>query len=129
MGHNVWSHINAVQEANRQYDAGRVPNMLVQERFDRVFFRDVVEEIFATDDKEKALKLVDEHSKFWMAIPGTRGNVGKKTVNADTFYHSLFEEESVTVEELDEVGLDGEFTEDQAHRLEELEDEQLFREA
>jgi len=37
MGHNVWSHINAVQEANRQYDAGVVPKMLVQEKFDRVF--------------------------------------------------------------------------------------------
>ena len=125
MGHNVWSHINAVQEANRQYDAGCIPKMLVQERFDRVFFRDVVEEIFATDDKDKALALVDEHSKFWMAIPGTRGNVGKKTVNADTFYHSLFEEESVAIVE-DEIGVDGEFTEDQTHKLEELEDEQLL---
>ena len=115
MGHNVWSHINAVQEANRQYDAGRVPNMLVQERFDRVFFRDVVEEIFATDDKEKALALVEEHSKFWMAIPGTRGAVGKKTVNASTFFDNLFEvEQEIHLEDnLDET------------KLEELEDEQL----
>ena len=41
MGHNVWSHINAVQEANRQYDAGIIPKMLVQEQFDRILFRDV----------------------------------------------------------------------------------------
>ena len=116
MGHNVWSHVNAVQEANRQYDAGCVPRMLVQERFDRVFFRDVVEEIFATDDKEKALALVDEHSRFWMAIPGTRGAVGKKTVNASTFFDSLFDVEEVVEQEddiLDET------------KLEELVDEQL----
>ena len=31
MGHNVWMHINAVQEANRQYDNGIIPKMLVEE--------------------------------------------------------------------------------------------------
>jgi hypothetical protein len=118
MGHNVWSHVNAVQEANRQYDAGCVPRMLVQERFDRVFFRDVVEEIFATDDKEKALALIDEHSRFWMAIPGTRGAIGKKTVNASTFFDNLFEVEDVQEEDLEEE-LD-------ESKLEELEDEQLL---
>ena len=116
MGHNVWSHINAVQEANRQYDAGNIPRMLVQETFDRLYFRDVVEEIFATDDKDKAMKLVDEHSKFWIAIPGTRGNTGKRTVNADTFFNNLFEVEEPELDEENEL--------DEA-KLEELEDEQL----
>ena len=91
MGHNVWSHINAVQEANRQYDAGLLPNMLVEERFDRVLFRDVVEEIFATDDRSKAEKIIEDHSRFWMSIIGTRGAVGKKTVNAQTKFGELFE--------------------------------------
>jgi hypothetical protein len=116
MGHNVWSHINAVQEANRQYDNGIVPRMLVQEKHDRLYFRDVVDEIFATDDKEKALKLVDDHSRFWMAIPGTRGAIGKKTVNASTYFGALFdvkETKSTDEKELDET------------KLEELEDEQL----
>jgi hypothetical protein len=90
--------------------------MLVQERFDRLFFRDIVEEIFATDDKDKALALVDEHSRFWMAIPGTRGAVGKKTVNASTFFDSLFDVEEPAPFEEDEL--------DEA-KLEELEDEQL----
>jgi hypothetical protein len=119
MGHNVWSHINAVQEANRQYDNGCVPRMLVQERFDRLFFRDVVEEIFATDDKEKALALVDEHSKFWMAIPGTRGAVGKKTVNSSTFFDNLFQVEDAVEEEADVLD---------ETKLEDLENEQLHRE-
>ena len=56
-----------------------------------------------------------------MAIPGTRGAVGKKTVNSSTFFNNLFEVEDTPQEELD----DGEFTEEQEHRLEELEDEQL----
>ena len=36
--------------------------MLVEERFDRLYFRDVVEEIFATDNKDKAEALVEEYS-------------------------------------------------------------------
>jgi hypothetical protein len=51
-----------------------------------------------------------------MAIPGTRGNIGKKTVNADTFFGQLFE--------VEEPELDDEDTLDEA-KLEELEDEQL----
>ena len=121
MGHNVWMHINAVQEANRQYDAGTIPKMLVQEQFDRVFFRDVVEEIFATDDKEKALKLIEEHSRFYMAIPGTRGNVGKKTLNADTQFYAMFDVGDDNKEQDDEPVLD-------ETKLEDLENEQLHGE-
>jgi hypothetical protein len=122
MGHNVWSHINAVQEANRQYDAGRVPTMLVQERFDRVLFRDVVEAIFAASSKEESLAVIDAYSKFWMAIPGTRGAVGKKTVNSSTHFNALFEVEETVAEDEHE---DGVFSEAEEHKLEELEDEQL----
>mgnify|MGYP003683473845 CR=1 FL=1 len=111
MGHNVWSHIDAVQEANRQYDAGHIPKMLVQEQFDRVLFRDVVEAVFATDKREEANAVIEEFSKFWMAIPGTRGAVGKKTVNAGTYFDSLFEVDNSTdthidAEELDETKLE-----------------------
>ena len=117
MGHNVWSHINAVQEANRQYDAGVIPKMLVQEQFDRILFRDVVEEIFSKNTKEQSLEVIEKYNKFWMAIPGTRGAVGKKTVNSSTFFDALFDvdqtEEQTNEEELDET------------KLEELEDEQL----
>ena len=84
-------HINAVQEANRQYDNGVIPAMLVEERFDRLFFRDVVEAIFATSNKDEAYAVIDEFSKFWMSIIGTRGATGKKTVNAQTKFGELFE--------------------------------------
>jgi len=92
MGHNVWSHINAVQEANRQYDNGTVPNMLVEESFNRVFFRDIVEAIFATSNRDEAEAIIEEFSRFWMSIIGTRGATGKKTVNASTQFANLFEE-------------------------------------
>ena len=60
MGHNVWTHIHAVQEANRQCDAGLYPDMLVATStdrrntrlYDRTYFRDIVNDIFATSDRE-----------------------------------------------------------------------------
>ena len=84
MGHNVWMHLNAVQEANRQYDLGKLPAMLVDERFDRVYYKDIVEAIFACNNRDDANAIVEYYSKFWMTIIGTRGATGKKTVNAHT---------------------------------------------
>jgi hypothetical protein len=84
MGHNVWMHLNAVQEANRQYDLGKLPAMLVDERFDRVYYKDLVDTIFACDNRDDANAIVEYYSKFWMTIIGTRGATGKKTVNAHT---------------------------------------------
>ena len=92
MAHNVWSHIDAVQEGNRQYDNGKLPAMLVDESFDRLFFRDVVEAIFATSNRDEANAVIEEFSRFWMSIIGTRGATGKKTVNASTQFANLFEE-------------------------------------
>jgi len=119
MGHNVWMHLNAVQEANRQYDAGLCPTMLVQEKFDRLYFKDVVDAIFSANDRGTADAVIDSFSKFWMAIPGTRGAVGKKTVNASTQFAKLFdevEEESVQLEHGEE------FTDDEIAKLDKLEE-------
>ncbi len=106
MGHNVWSHLTAVQEANRQYDQGVTPRMLVQETFNRVYFKDVVEAIFATSNKGEALAIIDDFSKFWMSIIGTRGATGKKTVNASTMFNNLFESEEPEEHHVDDSGLD-----------------------
>jgi len=118
MGHNVWMHVNAVQEANRQYDLGNVPAMLVQEKFDRLYFKDVVEAIFATSDRGTAEAIVEDYSRFWMSIIGTRGASGKKTVNASTHFANLFdvvEEETVQLEHSEE------FTEAEIDKLDALE--------
>ena len=117
MGHNVWMHVNAVQEANRQYDAGKIPAMLVQEKFDTLYFKDVVEAIFATSDRGIAEAIVEEYSRFWMSIIGTRGATGKKTVNASTHFTNLFD-----VVEEDHVQLDEEdFTTEAVDKLDALE--------
>jgi hypothetical protein len=94
--------------------------MLVQEKFDRLYFKDVVDAIFSAPDRATADAVIESFSKFWMAIPGTRGAVGKKTVNASTNFAKLFdevEEESVQLEHGEE------FTDDEIAKLDQLEEE------
>jgi hypothetical protein len=118
MGHNVWMHLSAVQEANQQYDAGLCPAMLVDEKFQRIYFKDLVDAIFSTNDRTIAESIIEKYSKFWMAIPGTRGAIGKKTINSGTTYSELFDEVDDTVVSSHE---DGEFSEEEIDKLEELE--------
>jgi hypothetical protein len=108
MGHNVWHHIRAVQEANRRYDAGEVPGMLVRETFDRVYFRDLVDTIFQQRDRNRSLTIIDENSKFWDQIIGTRGFTGKRTTNAHTQFNAFFdvEDDDSSEEEFDQSKLD-----------------------
>ena len=120
MGHNVWHHINAVQEANRQYDNGIIPKMLVEEKFDRVYFKDIVEAVFATSNRDEANAVIEEYNKFWMSIIGTRGATGKKTVNSSTQFKVLFDEGDNITNDADETD-EPELVES---KLEELEDGQ-----
>lgn len=127
MGHNVWHHINAVQEANRQYDAGICPKMLVQETFERIYFRDIIEEIFKANTREKANSVIEKHSRFWMSILGTRGLTGKKTVNSLTHFGKLFSTEGQDSEQEDsneELHESGEFTDQEESNYEELENKE-----
>ena len=120
MGHNVYAHINAVQRANQAYDGGSVPSMLVQEKFDRIYFRDVVDAIFATSNRAEADAIIDEFDKFWQSIIGTRGATGKKTVNASTQFANLFDEIDPTPVQSEH---DEEFTDSEIDKLDALEEE------
>ena len=40
---------------------------------------------FSKTTREESLETIEKYSKFWMAIPGTRGAIGKKTVNSQHF--------------------------------------------
>jgi hypothetical protein len=122
MGHNVWHHVNAVQEANRQYDAGRCPNMLVDERFDRLFFKDIVEAVFATSDKGTAQQVIKEFSGFWNRVIGTRGASGRKAITAETMFTNLFDE-VVEPNVQSNVEHSEDFTEDEVNKLDQLEAE------
>jgi hypothetical protein len=90
MGHNVYLHIFAVQEANRQYDAGSFPQMMeYQGSPKKDKFRDVVDAIFAAPTKDDALAIIDHYNLYWMEILGNHGYIGKKVMNATTHYENM----------------------------------------
>jgi hypothetical protein len=89
MGHNVWMHLEAVQRANRQFDAGEYPYMMESTAPTRDKFQDIVEAIFAAPDRETALAIVDSYENYWMEIIGTRGDKGKKVKNAKSMAKKL----------------------------------------
>jgi hypothetical protein len=103
MGHNVWMHLTAVQEANRRFDAGEHPAMMRRSGGDYAKFEDIVEAIFAAPDRETAEAIIEMYDTYWMEIVGTRGFKGKKTKNARTQFNALFEfEEPDTVQPNDD---------------------------
>jgi hypothetical protein len=91
MGHNVWMHIEAVQRANRQYDSGMAPDMMVHPTNSDFDARKIIDRIFAAGDRSKSLAIIDDHAKVWERIVGTRGFTGKRAVNAHSMFNSLFD--------------------------------------
>ena len=109
MGHNVWTHIEAVQRANREFDAGNYPNMLWYENGDHSKFQDIVDAIFATSDRVEAESIIEYYSRYWMDIIGTRGFKGKKALSGRPMFDQFFDvadEEEVDIESDDNVQLD-----------------------
>jgi len=101
--HNVYQHIHAVQEANRRYEQGVVPKMIVHKFEGDKFFTDLVDEIFSKKTKQESLDLIDYHDNYWKQFQsGSQGISGKKTVNAMTMFDQLFEVVQ-TEPEFDEV--------------------------
>jgi hypothetical protein len=98
-GHNVWMHINAVQEANRKYQQGVIPSMLMEERFSRVFVRDVIDAVFAAKNKQRSLEIINEHDWLWTKF--------YKNLDTKAAFNSLFEVvESTTDDVADTEELD-----------------------
>jgi len=98
MGHNVWMHLTAVQEANRRFDAGEYPAMMRRSGGDYARFEDIVEAIFAAPDRQTAEDIIEQYDSYWMEIVGTRGFKGKKTKNARTQFNVLFSFEQPEVD-------------------------------
>ena len=102
--HNVYQHIHAVQEANRKYDSGIIPKMVMNETFERVRFSEIVDEIFSLKDREKSLELIDKYDRFWMQMKsGSQGFSGKKTVNAMTMFDQLFTVDDDVNDEVEDI--------------------------
>lgn len=93
MGHNVWTHLEAVQRANRTYDNGSWPAMMWNQNGDHARFKDIVDAIFATADRAEAEAIIEHYDRYWMDIVGTRGFKGKKAKNATSMFNNLFEAE------------------------------------
>jgi len=98
MGHNVWMHLTAVQEANRRFDAGEHPAMMRRSTGDYARFEDIIEAIFAAPDRQTAEDIIETYDSYWMEIVGTRGFKGKKTKNARTQFNALFSFEQPEVD-------------------------------
>jgi hypothetical protein len=88
--HNVYKHMLSVQDANRRYDSGIIPKMLVDGSFDNVNCAELIDEIFSIKDRQKSLDLIDRHSRYWMQVKSGQGYSGKKAVNSLTMFNSLF---------------------------------------
>ena len=84
MGHNVWMHLTAVQEANRRFDLGEHPAMMQRSGGDYAYFEDIIEAIFAAPDKQTSMDIIEMYDTYWMEIIGTRGFKGKKAKNGRT---------------------------------------------
>ena len=106
MGHNVWMHLTAVQEANRRFDAGEHPAMMQRQGGDYAKFEDIVEAIFAAPTREESEAIIEYYDDYWMEIVGTRGFKGKKAKNARTQFNALFEYEQTEQEDFDSSKLD-----------------------
>jgi hypothetical protein len=110
MGHNVWMHLAAVQEANRRFDAGEFPGMMrSQATGDR--FEYIVERIFAAPTRAESEAIIEQYDSYWTEIIGGRGRLGKKVRHVtDTIFNSLFvtedDESEYEEPELDEQLLD-----------------------
>jgi len=111
MGHNVWMHLTAVQEANRRFDAGEHPAMMQRDGGDYEYFEDIVEEIFSAPDKASAMAVIERpgytgKTGYWNQIVGTRGDKGKNTTNSKSQFNALFEYEQTEQEDFDSGKLD-----------------------
>ena len=110
MGHNVWMHINAVQEANRQSDLGCIPAMMdatTLEGKTRDYsprpnkFKDIVDLIFSMDNREDAMEIVEHYEGYFDRIIGTRGNTGDRITNATAMANKHIEfEGDLTIEKV-----------------------------
>ena len=111
MGHNVWMHLTAVQEANRRFDAGEHPAMMQRDGGDYEYFENIVEEIFSAPDKASAMAIIERpaytsKTGYWNQIVGTRGFKGKNTTNHKSRFNALFSYEQTEQEDFDSGKLD-----------------------
>ena len=107
MGHNVWTHIEAVQRANRVFDSGIAPDMMVHPFDPELDIIKIIDRIFSAADRQTSLQIIEENAKVWERVIGTRGATGPRAVNARAMFNNLFDiQEEIETQEFDEHKLD-----------------------
>lgn len=97
MSHNTYMHIEAVQRANREYDKGVMPDMLIKyldsaKHVPIDTCRNIVDSVFSAGSKTKSLQIIEDESRYWMEIIGSRGFTGKKAQSGRPMYSNFFQE-------------------------------------
>lgn len=101
MGHNVWMHMEAVQRANRAFDSGTAPDMMVHPFDSEMDVIKIIDRIFAAGDRKKSLQIIGENAKVWERVVGTRGFTGKRAVNAHSQFANFFDTDEDDSESID----------------------------
>lgn len=91
MAHNVWTHIEAVQRANREFDSGCAPDMLAHHLDQYYDAAQVIDRVFAAQDRSKSLRIIDDHAKIWEKVVGTRGYTGPRAVSARPIFSQFYD--------------------------------------
>lgn len=91
--HNLWMHISAVQEANRQYQSGIIPSMLMDERFERVYVSEVIDKVFAQRDFDRSMQVIEDHTWLWKKF--------YRNMDTKTFFENNFDVQSESAESAD----------------------------
>ena len=96
MGHNVYMHLTAVQEANRRFDSGEYPEMLRDQKHDHEMFADIVDRIFRAPTLAAAMSIIEDpkyarKSGYWNQIIGTRGVKGENITGSEVMLKKLYD--------------------------------------
>jgi len=95
MGHNVFAHIDSVQQAIDKYQTGGIyPSALIETETylpDGVIGRELVDKVFAAKTREEAKEIITQYENYWGNLIGGRGNKGNKRRNSQTKFEDLFE--------------------------------------
>lgn len=68
MAHNTHHHIKAIQEANLAYDNGKMPIGLMDKSHTHVKIENIVDDIFKSESKQKALDIIKKNDRFLRKI-------------------------------------------------------------
>jgi hypothetical protein len=98
MSHNVWMHIEAVQRANRVFDSGQSPDMLIHP-LDRGFdAAEVIDRVFSARDRQKSLSIINDHAKVWERVVGTRGYTGNRAISSRPMFAQYYDFDDRSIE-------------------------------